>query len=344
MTATTARIPTHLITGFLGAGKTTAILNLLANQTTGEKWAVLVNEFGEVGIDGAILQNGGVAVREVTGGCVCCTVGVNMQVALTQLIREVRPQRLFIEPTGIGNPVNILKILQNEWLEPYLAVQAVVCLIDPRQFNETLLDRSPVYWDQLQFADVLVINKCDLASPADIDRFNQFAQTLHPPKSLIVKTEQAQLTLDWLIRPHHRDIPLTPHDTHNHIPPQTTTPIITLFPKELPPTDTLRRYESEGFNRVACGWIFPINDYFSEEKLTKLFSQLSKHPAFSMIERAKGIFRITEAEWQLFNRANTGLEMRLLTMQHDSRIELIAQEGEKPDWLVIEEILRGLKK
>ncbi|EIJ43790.1 putative GTPase, G3E family [Beggiatoa alba B18LD] len=342
MTAITAtRIPTHLITGFLGAGKTTAILNLLASQTTGEKWAVLVNEFGEVGIDGAILQSRGIAVREVTGGCVCCTVGVNMQTALTQLIREIRPQRLFIEPTGIGNPANILKILQNEWLAPYLAVHAVVCLIDPRQFSETLLDRSPVYWDQLQFSDVLVINKCDLATAEEIARFYQFAQTLQPTKSLIVQTTHAKLDLAWLMQPHHREITLNPHD-HEHQTPATTSHIISLFPEKLSPVNEVRRYENSGFNRLACGWIFPTDWTFSEDKLTTLFSQLTKYPAFTEIERAKGIFRIADDEWQLFNRATTGLEMCLLPKQADSRVELIAQVGKKPDWMGIEGVLRGL--
>ena len=79
-------IPTNIITGFLGTGKTTSILHLLRHNTGGEKWAVLVNEFGEVGIDGALLTPGAFAVKEVPGGCMCCAAGLPTQIALNKLI------------------------------------------------------------------------------------------------------------------------------------------------------------------------------------------------------------------------------------------------------------------
>lgn len=87
-------IPTNLILGFLGVGKTTAILNLLKHKPAGERWAVLVNEFGEVGIDGAMLDMEGAFVREVPGGCMCCVAGLPMQIGLNQLIHRARPDRL----------------------------------------------------------------------------------------------------------------------------------------------------------------------------------------------------------------------------------------------------------
>ena len=84
-------VPTNVITGFLGVGKTTAILNLLKNKPDNERWAVLVNEFGEIGVDGSLFegqhsQQQGVFIREVPGGCMCCASGLPMQIALNQLI------------------------------------------------------------------------------------------------------------------------------------------------------------------------------------------------------------------------------------------------------------------
>ena len=107
-------IPTTLITGFLGVGKTTAILQLLANKPNNENWAVLVNEFGEIGIDSALLAGNsneqGVFIREVPGGCMCCASGVPMQVALNQLITKAKPDRLLIEPTGLGHPKEVVAV------------------------------------------------------------------------------------------------------------------------------------------------------------------------------------------------------------------------------------------
>ncbi len=78
---------TNLITGFLGSGKTTSILHLLAHKPANEKWAVLVNEFGEVGIDGALLAESGALLKEISGGCMCCVNGLPMQVGLNTLLR-----------------------------------------------------------------------------------------------------------------------------------------------------------------------------------------------------------------------------------------------------------------
>lgn len=90
--------------GFLGVGKTTAILDLFKQKPKNENWAVLVNEFGKIGIDGAIYSAAGITVKEVAGGCLCCAVGLPFQVSVNRLLKEVRPDRLLIEPTGLGHP------------------------------------------------------------------------------------------------------------------------------------------------------------------------------------------------------------------------------------------------
>jgi len=101
-------IPANLVMGFLGAGKTTAILHLLDTKPAGETWAVLVNEFGAVGIDGTVIAGQGVFVKEVPGGCMCCAAGLPMQVAVNRLLREARPDRLLIEASGLGHPRRVL--------------------------------------------------------------------------------------------------------------------------------------------------------------------------------------------------------------------------------------------
>ncbi len=115
---------TNLITGFLGSGKTTSILHLLAQKPADEKWAVLVNEFGEVGIDGALLADSGALLKEIPGGCMCCVNGLPMQVGLNTLLRQGKPDRLLIEPTGLGHPKQILDILTAAVYEPWIDLRA----------------------------------------------------------------------------------------------------------------------------------------------------------------------------------------------------------------------------
>lgn len=155
-------IKTHIITGFLGTGKTTTLLHLLAHKPQQQKWAVLVNEFGEVGIDGALLSQSGAAIREVPGGCICCAQGLPMQVALNQLIREQNPDVLLIEPTGLGHPANLLEQLSASQYQGVLALGATLTLVNPQAlFNERYLSHD-TYRQQLLLADVLVFNKTDM--------------------------------------------------------------------------------------------------------------------------------------------------------------------------------------
>ncbi|MEL7400821.1 MAG: GTP-binding protein, partial [Pseudomonadota bacterium] len=121
-------VPTNIITGFLGVGKTSAILHLLESKPADERWAVLVNEFGEIGVDGSLFQGQHseeqqIYVREVPGGCMCCAAGLPMQIALNQLLSRAKPDRLLIEPTGLGHPVEVLDILTADYYRETLSVQ-----------------------------------------------------------------------------------------------------------------------------------------------------------------------------------------------------------------------------
>ena len=127
-----SNIPTHLIAGPLGAGKTSLIRHLLAHKPAHERWAVLINEFGQIGLDQALLTttDEGISLTEVPGGCLCCVNGVPFQVGLARLLRKARPDRLLIEPSGLGHPAALLEQLaEPPWLG-VLALQPSVLVLD----------------------------------------------------------------------------------------------------------------------------------------------------------------------------------------------------------------------
>jgi G3E family GTPase len=177
-------IPTTIVTGFLGAGKTTAINHLLAEKPAGELWAVLVNEFGQVGVDASLIGPvAGVSIKEIAGGCLCCTAGQAFEVALNRLIRDTAPDRILIEPTGIGHPLKIIRILSGGFYRDVLDLRATICLVDARKISDSRYREHPAFQDQLNLSDVLVASKADLYSDDDRSAFAALVSGSIPPKS-----------------------------------------------------------------------------------------------------------------------------------------------------------------
>jgi G3E family GTPase len=153
-------IPTHVIAGPLGAGKTSLIQHLLAQRPANERWAVLINEFGQIGLDAALLarDEDGIALGEVAGGCLCCVNGAPFQVGLGRLLRKARPDRLFIEPSGLGHPAQLLQQLREAPWQTVLAVQPCVLVLDA----QALAAGKPLPQAQqeaLPSAGLLLLNK-----------------------------------------------------------------------------------------------------------------------------------------------------------------------------------------
>ncbi len=168
------RVPTHVITGFLGAGKTTLLKSILAQKPVGETWAVLVNEFGQIGLDGVLLEaDAGIAIHEVVGGCLCCTSQLPMQVGLARLLTKTKPTRLFIEPTGLGHPLQLIEQLTEPHWARALDLRAVVCVLDGTRVLESRLTTHETYQAQLALADIVVVSHQAQMTPADDAQLTQ---------------------------------------------------------------------------------------------------------------------------------------------------------------------------
>ncbi len=197
-----SNITTHVITGFLGTGKTTALISLLHQKPKHERWAILVNEFGQMGLDVDFIPDiENTQIKQVPGGCLCCAAKLPFQVALNQLIKEARPDRIFIEPTGLGHPENILGILTGEHFRSVLDVRATLTLIDPRHLSSAKHVQHALYQQQLNVGDIWVANKTDLCEPENEKQFDQiFARhvKLSRPNALKIWTQHGDIPLSKL--------------------------------------------------------------------------------------------------------------------------------------------------
>ena len=196
------QVPTHIISGFLGVGKTTAVIDLFRQKPPQQKWAVLVNEFGKTGIDQQFYRAQHIEVQEIPGGCMCCAQGVALQVAINKLLRQARPDRLIIESSGVGHPAGVIKTLSGEGFKKSLKLKAVICLIDPQHLLIEKYRNNELFRQQIEYADVLLANKSDRASAAALQAFDALAHSFRPPKQVATTTQQGKISLDWLALDH----------------------------------------------------------------------------------------------------------------------------------------------
>ncbi|GGY19328.1 cobalamin biosynthesis protein CobW [Paludibacterium paludis] len=282
----------NLFTGFLGVGKTTALRHLISQRPTNEKWAIIVNEFGEVGIDGAALSGDDMPVAEIAGGCLCCVAGPQLTATVANLLRRERPDRLLIEASGLAHAAGVIDELREKPLGDALAIGAVVTLVDPRQFISQDYLRQPLYRDQIALADVLVANKTDAADVPTLEAFRARAAQMFPPKALVAEVRQGQLDPAWLdvaARPQPRYRPAVAHGAHD-------------------------AWSSEG-------WLFGPETEFDGERLVAFFDELPvRVPG---LVRAKGVFRVLDS-WVWLNWAEGQWGATQVAWRRDSRFELIA--------------------
>lgn len=310
-------IPTNLITGFLGVGKTTAVIDLLKRKEAGARWAVLVNEYGDVSIDGAMIEGSGpdgVSVREVGGGCVCCASAPYLPVAIHFLLLDAKPERLIIETTGLGHPARLLDMLRMNYRDR-LEVRATLGIVDPADFAKPEMRENPIFVDQVQLADVVVMNKLDTATPELVSDFQKWAEGLFPPKLLIAGTTHGRLDPAWLdLTANDERLPLFP-EAHSHTH---ELPSLTLGARrEAQPGHPLRYPSPPGVRPACCGWVFDPADVFDENKLIALLAGVKG------VSRLKGVFHLPD-EWAAVNRAGTAVSVSPTAYRRDSRLEVFS--------------------
>ena len=296
--------------GFLGVGKTTAILDLLKQKPNNENWAVLVNEFGKIGIDGAIYAAAGVTVKEIAGGCLCCAVGLPFQVSVNRLLKEVRPDRLLIEPTGLGHPKKVLEMLVTGSFKEVLELRASICLVDPEKLKDSRYTTHETFIDQIALSDVLVANKMDLADQEAVKLFHQWAQSSRLEKALIAQTIQGQLDVTWLDMPRHPKRQASFPNAHK---------ISKFYPANN--TDHPLSNKADGFQ--SFGHIFPAQNCFDYKQLNDFLSQLN-------VERIKGILK-TNKGWFIINGTDNKINYVPTPPSTSSRIEIIARQNRFQD-------------
>jgi G3E family GTPase len=303
-------IPTHVIAGPLGAGKTSLIRNLLAQRPAHERWAVLINEFGLVGLDAALLttDDDGVALGEVAGGCLCCVNGVPFQVGLSRLLRQAKPDRLLIEPSGLGHPLVLLEQLREMPWAGVLAVQEPLLVLDAQALaaSEALPESQEA---TLGRAGLLLLNKAE-----GLDEATKARIQAQLPSRPIYWTSQGALPLAELPGfSAQADGDATPDNL-----PTAAAPLPQLWRSPSEPICQVQQ-QAEGW---SIGWRWHPSQQFELMRVQQWLSSLPWH-------RAKLVLH-TNAGWLSANALNgQALHWQNSEWRKDSRLELIFSEAQE---------------
>jgi len=369
-------IPCTLVTGFLGAGKTTVINQLLATKPNHERWALLINEFGRIGIDGALLTSSknsneaqtnladtnladnGIAIREVSGGCICCTSQLPLQIAISRLLTEHRPQRLIIEPTGLAHPHELLRQLSAPHWQKALSMQAVITVLSAAQWQQQKYRSHEGFQAHVRAADVVVINRYEPLSKTCQQELQAWIATLNPQAQIIWATTAAQTTntssefitpfntylaelTAQLSKPSHiisqqagknigqSRISLT---LPNHL--RVSVPTATDNESKIANNELPYRYHDEQQGMLLAGWLLPPNWIFDADKLQQWLLQLPNW------QRIKGVVHTSDG-WLQLNFTPDSLTINDASAQIDSRLEIILLSKNDTD---SQEIVNGKER
>jgi len=193
-----AKIPVTVLTGYLGAGKTT-LLNRILSEPHGKKFAVIVNEFGEIGIDNELVVNADEEVFEMNNGCICCTVRGDLVRIIDGLIRRKgKFDAIIVETTGLADPAPVAQtFFMDEAVGAKTRLDAVVTVADAKWLSDRLKD-APEAKNQIAFADVILLNKTDLVTPEELRELEARIRGLNPYARLH-RTERAKIDISEVL-------------------------------------------------------------------------------------------------------------------------------------------------
>lgn len=220
----TTRIPVTILTGFLGAGKTT-LLNRILTEQHGQRIAVIENEYGEIGIDHELVVNTDEEIFEMNNGCICCTVRGDLIRILGKLIkRRDRFDRILVETTGLADPGPVVQtFFMDDDMKENFRVDSVTTIVDAKHFLLHIDDGEETR-EQVAFADVILLNKCDLVGPADMDDLERKLRSINA-LAKIHRTINGEIDLEKVLEvggfnlDHATEVDphfLEPEDEHHH--------------------------------------------------------------------------------------------------------------------------------
>ena len=313
-----------IISGFLGAGKTTLIKKLVADAFQGEKLVIIENEFGEIGIDGGFLKESGIQITEMNSGCICCSLVGDFGNALKDVLEKYSPDRVIIEPSGVGKLSDVIKAVKN--IGDDVKINSTATVVDASKCKMYMKNYGEFYNNQIESAGTIILSRTQNVSEEKLAKVltmikekNDEASVITTPwdqidgKKILDAMEKVNtLEKELLEEHHHHDGECgCGHEHHHH---------------DHDGECGCGHHHEHGHHHaddVFTSWGVETAHKFTEEELKDIVSKLASDKSFGDVLRAKGIVASDEGEWFHFDLVPEETELRRGAVDYTGRICVI---------------------
>ena len=309
-----------IFSGFLGAGKTTLIRKLISEAFKGEKLVLIENEFGEIAIDGGFLQDAGIEITEMSQGCICCSLVGDFGKALRQVLETYHPDRILIEPSGVGKLSDVIRAVQNLHMED-VTLNSFTTVADANKCKMYMKNFGEFYNDQIEHANSIILSRTDGIKPEKLEacvallrEHNQNATIITTPwdqltGAQILETMEHKNTLEEELKflaeetehehHHHHDHDHEEHDEH-----------CTCGCHDHEHDHDHEHHHHHHADEVFTSWGMETPRKFTESALRGILSALEDEAKYGVILRAKGIVDAEDGDWLYFDYVPGEVDIR----------------------------------
>lgn len=316
-----------IISGFLGAGKTTFIKKMIEEAFVGEKLVLIENEFGEVGIDGGFLKDSGIEITEMNSGCICCSLVGDFGKNLNEVITKFHPDRILIEPSGVGKLSDVMKSVIDVEKEQDVKLNALVTVVNAKKASKQMKAFGEFFNNQIEFATTIVLSRTQSTTPEQLELCVKQMQELNGKAAIIttpwdaikgeqiLKVMEGQDSLEMKLlaeahhkaeeeeheHEHHHDHDHEEHE-HHHEHGENCTCGCHDHDHE--------HHHHHHADEVFTSWGKETPHKYNEDKLREILDTLADTEKYGVILRAKGIVPSDAGEWLYFDLVPGEFEVR----------------------------------
>ncbi len=307
----------EIISGFLGAGKTTLIKKMLKEVFAGQKIVLIENEFGEIGIDGGFLKDAGVQITEMNSGCICCSLVGDFGTALKQVIETYAPDRILIEPSGVGKLSDVTKAVQGVAAHEPVELNSSITVVDGQKCKMYMKNFGEFFNNQVENAGTIVMSRTQKMSEDKLDAAVKMLKEKNP-KATIITTPWDELKGEQILAAmEHQDLILKEEMEHHHEHGDDCTCGCHDHDHDH------HHHHHHHADEVFSSWGQETPHKYSEEQLRDILKKLSDGDEYGIILRAKGIIPCTDGTWLHFDMVPEEFEVRRGEADYTGRLCVI---------------------